>query len=178
MSLKRLSLTQTPSNESTDETKSQLSLIHRSVSIYASSGEKGYGEDDGLSLDIIHSANAVLNGMKGYHYDVDEDGICEILLEHISTPAIQQLLTSAFDNLVSLHDKELPAEFDTSYWDWERPLFNLLYGDAFYSKVDPDYSITFANTMLNFIIDELWYRLVSNAIRNLENIKKKTLSLI
>lgn len=54
----------------------------------------------------------------------------------------------------------------------------LLSGIPFYSKLTPDYNITFNKTIHYFVSEELYDKFFSEAMMNLKNPKKLKLSLV
>lgn len=103
------------------------------------------------------------------------DVVPKLLLAYISTPHAQELLDYSFRNLVSLKNKELSEEFKTPRWEEKgsRIISSLSLGCHFFSNLTHDYYITFAYIISQFITDELWDKLISEAVTIPENIKKK-----
>lgn len=173
-----------PYDESSIEVTKELSIFHRNVLITASCEEKNdgrhYREDiyEGLDVDETHRLHALKVARKGYEYSVDMNILNELLLEHISKEPTQKLLTYAFDNLISLKEKELPEEFNEYNWEYgSRAIWDQMYGYPFVSKSNPDYYIIFGNAMTHFITDKFWDELVSKALINLKNIKREDIKL-
>ena len=106
--------------------------------------------------------------------DIDMDVIGNLLLDYISTPHAQEILEKALNNLMSLKEKEVPEEFKSSQWvvPGSNLFDKLLSGIPFYSKLTPDYNITFNKTMHYFVSEELYDKFFSEAMMNLKNPKK------
>jgi len=173
-----------PYEESSIQVTKELSIFHRGILITASCGEKDDGKHytenvyEGLDIDETHHLHALRFARKGYEYSIDMNILNELLLEHISKESTQKLLTYAFDNLISLEEKELPEEFNEYNWEnGSRVIWDQMYGYPFIAKSNPDYYIIFGNTMTHFITDKFWDELVSKALVNLKNIKREDIKL-
>ena len=177
---KRLLICPIPYEESSIEVTKELSIFHRGILITANCGEKDDGKHytenvyEGLDIDETHHLHTLRVARKGYEYSINMDALNTLLLEHLLALPTQKLLTYAFDNLISLEEKELPEEFNEYNWeDGSRAIWDQMYGYPFVSKSNPDYYIIFGNTMTHFITDEFWNKLISDALINLKNIKRE-----
>lgn len=110
-----------------------------------------------------------------YKYDVDMDVVPNIILEYLSTPYAQELLERSLNNLISLTENKLPEEFKPSHWEeiGSHIISSLSLGCHLGLPLTPDYQITFAHIMSQFITDELWDKLISEAAIIPEIIKKE-----
>ena len=154
----------------------ELSIFHRTIVISASSEEDG--DDESIAMEETHRLYAIKAAKKGYEYNLDMHMLNALLLEHISEISTQKLLTYAFNNLISLGDKELPEEFNEYNWEYEsRAIWDQMYGYPFVSKSNPDYYIIFGNAMTHFLTDKFWNELVSKVLFNVKNIKREDIKL-
>ena len=103
------------------------------------------------------------------------DVVPNIILDYLSTTHAQELLEYSLINLTSLPKKELPEEFKAPLWEGKGShiLSSLSLGCHFFSTLTHNYQITFAYIMSQFITDELWDRLISDAVLIPEIIKKE-----
>lgn len=110
-----------------------------------------------------------------YEYDVDMNVVPNIILDYMSTPHAQELLEYSLVNLTSIAKKDLPEEFKTPHWKerGSRIISSLSLGCHFFSNLTHGYYITFAYIMSQFITDELWDRLISDAVLIPAIIKKE-----
>lgn len=105
------------------------------------------------------------------------DAIRNLLLDYTSTPHAQEILENSLINLMSLKEKELPEEFKSPCWEEKgrETISNLIRGYQFFSKMTPDYCISFPHIMSQFVSEELHNKFISDAIVHTNHIKKSKL---
>ncbi len=166
-----------PYDDTKIEVTKNLSVFHREVEVI---GDTDIGDieiennDSTFDLEKLHKGNVSQKREEEYEYPINLNRVKKLLSEHLKMLSTQKLLTYAFDNLISLKEKE----FNEYNWeDGSRAIWDQMYGYPFVSKSNPDYYIIFGNAMTHFITDEFWNKLVSKAVFNLKNIKKEDIKL-
>ena len=168
MALSKLSLNQSSSTNKSNQSSTSNKVAKKVTVFHRTEFERTIFNDTALSL--------LSSRIKGdYEYDVDMDIVPNLILDYMSTPHAQELLACSLINLTSLPKKELPEEFKAPLWEEKgsRIISSLSLGCHFFSTLTHDYQITFAYIMSQFITDELWNKLISDAVIIPEFIKKE-----
>lgn len=166
-----------PYDDTKIEVTKNLSVFHREVEVI---GDTDIGDieiennDSTFDLEKLHKGNVSQKREEEYEYPINLNRVKKLLSEHLKMLSTQKLLTYAFDNLISLKEKE----FNEYNWeDGSRAIWDQMYGYPFVSKSNSDYYIIFGNTMTHFITDEFWNKLIFDALINLKNIKREDIKL-
>ena len=168
MALSKLSLNQSSSTNKSNQSSTSNKVAKKVTVFHRTEFERTIFNDTALSL--------LSSRIKGdYEYDVDMDIVPNLILDYMSTPHAQELLACSLINLTSLPKKELPEEFKAPLWEEKGIciISSLSLGCHFFSTLTHDYQITFAYIMSQFITDELWNKLISDAVIIPEFIKKE-----